>query len=158
MRLEGAVQFDGYRRCIRIDEEVASVWVAHRQIELDADEACGVLVGTTSPDRKEMWIEAVTTPKRLDVRWRTGFRLLDPGHQEIVNEMFTNSKGSMIYLGTWHTHPEAKPEPSDIDKSDWQACHRRNWDRPLAFIIVGTEEVRVYVRWGQRFRRLRGGA
>ena len=158
VEVEGALRFGGCSRRVRVDGDVANIWAAHRQTEADAAEAFGVLVGTTSKNRKEMWIEAVTTPKGMDQRWRTGFRLLDPAHQEFVDGMFERSEGSMIYLGTWHTHPEARPAPSDIDKNDWRGCHRRNRDRPLAFVLVGIEEVRVYVQWARRFRRLRAGS
>lgn len=150
--------FHGYRRRVYVCADVAGVWCSHRQTKAATGEAFGVLVGSTSEDRKQIWIEALTTPKRHDLSWRVGFQLRDPGHQEFVNQMFKRSGGSMIYLGTWHTHSESKPAPSNTDKHDWRACLRRNMDRPLVFVIVGTEEVRLYVRWGQRFRCLRAGA
>lgn len=147
--------FSGYRRNVWVDQTVAGVWHAHRQTEANAAESFGVLVGSTLEDRREMCIEAVTTPMELDQRWRNGFQLLDPGHQEFVDKMFKRSNGSTIYLGTWHTHPESRPAPSNVDKNDWRLCHWRNRKRPLTFVIVGIEEVRVYLRWGMRFRRLK---
>ena len=68
--------------------------------------------------------------------------------------MFACSGGRAIYLGTWHTHPESVPTPSGIDRSDWAACQRANRGRPLAFVLVGTGKVRVFVRARWQFRPL----
>ena len=150
--------FEGYGRRVYVCEDVAEVWDSYRQTKTDAAESFGVLLGTTSQDRNKLWIDTVTTPKSMDRRWRFGFRLRDPGHQEEVDEMFERSGGTTIYLGTWHTHPESKPGPSRVDRRDWRACHRRNKERSLAFVIVGIEEVRVFVRWGRTFKPLREAA
>lgn len=147
--------FEGYGRRVYVHNNVADVWDSHRQVGPDSAESFGILVGTTSESRNEMWIEAVTTPKSLDYRWRFGFGLRDPGHQEDLDALFETSGGTMIYLGTWHTHPVTKPGPSIVDKKDWRACHRRNKGRSLAFVIVGIEEVRVFVRWRRIFKSLR---
>ncbi|MDE0242017.1 MAG: Mov34/MPN/PAD-1 family protein [bacterium] len=147
--------FEGYGRRVTVGHEVAGVWQAHRQILATASEAFGVLIGTTSIDRREVWVDAVTTPMRLDRCSRFSFELRDPGHQRAVSRRFVSSDGTAIYLGTWHTHPEAMPTPSRTDKNDWVTCLRANRGRPLAFVIVGTEEIRVYVRTKGRFKPLR---
>ena len=84
---------------------MAGVWHVHRQTAPDAAESFGVLMGTTSVDRREIWIERVTTPMAYDRRTRFSFALRDPGHQRMACGMFTCSGGRAIYLGTWHTHP-----------------------------------------------------
>ena len=118
----------------------------------DTAESFGVMIGTTSVDRREIWIEQVTTPMPRDRRARFSFALRDPGHQRIVCGMFARSGGRSIYLGTWHTHPVPVPTPSRIDRKDWVACLRANPGRPLAFALVGTDRTRVFVRkrWGFR--------
>ena len=147
--------FDGYGRRVTVEQEVASVWNNHRQNLATAPESFGVLMGTTSVDRREIWIEAVTTPMPRDRSSRVSFALHDPGHQRAVSWRFASSEGCTIYLGTWHTHPEPLPTPSRIDLSDWVTCLRANRGRPLAFVLVGTEEVRVFVRTRGCFKPLR---
>ena len=147
--------FEGYGRRVIVNDEVAEVWHGHRQTVATASESFGVLMGTTSVDRRETWIEVVTTPMPRDRRSRFSFELRDPGHQRTVCRRFASSDGRAIYLGTWHTHPEPMPTPSTIDLNDWVTCLRANRGRPLAFVLVGTEEVRVFVRSRGRFRPLR---
>ena len=147
--------FKGYGRRVTICNQVTGIWHGHRQTTAVADESFGVLMGTTSVDRREIWIETVTTPMAHDRRSRFCFALRDRGHRRAVREKFASSDGRGIYLGTWHTHPEPVPTPSRIDRNDWAACLKANRGRPLAFVLVGTEEVRVFVRTRGRFRPLR---
>ena len=151
---DGVPRFRGHGRRVHVCDEVAGVWHAHRQAAADASESFGVLMGTTSVDRREIWIESVTTPMAHDQRTRLSFALRDPGHQQAVCRKFTCSAGRAIYLGTWHTHPEPVPTPSEMDRDDWAACLRANPRRPLAFVLVGTDQVRVFVRARRRFRSL----
>ena len=147
-------RFEGYGRRVTVCEEVSYVWRTHRQTKSGAVESFGVLMGTSSIDRRNIWVEAVTIPMSLDRRSRYSFALRDPGHQREVCQNFTSSGNRSIYLGTWHTHPEPVPEPSDTDRSDWRKCLRANHKRPLAFVVVGIHEVRVYVRARGKFRSL----
>lgn len=146
--------FKGHGRKVVVCDEVLAVWHEHRQIVADAVESFGVLIGTTSLDRRRTWIEAVTTPMAVDVRSRFSFALRDGGHQRAVCRKFDRSGGRAIYLGTWHTHPEPAPTPSRVDLNDWAGCLRLNRGRPLAFVLVGTDCVRVFVRARWRFRPL----
>ena len=146
--------YRGHGRRVHVSDEVMSVWRAHRQVGAGVLESFGVLVGTTSDDRREVWIESVTTPMAQDQRSRASYKLRDPGHQRRVRGEFFSTHGQAIYLGTWHTHPEPLPTPSRIDRNDWCRCLRRNPGRPLAFVIVGTDTISVFVRAGCRFRPL----
>ena len=146
--------FRGYGRQVHVRDRVADVWHAHRQTAADATESFGVLMGTTSVDRLQIWIDSVTTPMARDRSARHSFQLRDPGHQRAVYRSFARSEGRAIYLGTWHTHSEPVPTPSGTDRADWAACLRANPRRPLAFVLVGTAHVRVFVRARRRFRPL----
>lgn len=151
---DGVRCFEGYGRWVTVCAEVAGVWHGQRQTQATGAESFGVLIGTTSMDRREIWIEAVTTPLPRDRCSRHSFALRDPGHQLAVCRKFASSEGRAIYLGTWHTHPEPAPSPSDVDRKDWVACLRANRGRPLAFVLVGTDAVRVFVRTRGNFMPL----
>lgn len=152
---DGERSFEGYGCRVTVDHEVTDAWTSHRQILATATESFGVLIGTTSIDRRQIWIEAITTPMQRDRSSRSTFALRDPGHQRAVNRRFTSSESCAIYLGTWHTHPEPLPAPSRTDLKDWVTCLHANRGRPLVFVLVGTEDVRVFVRTRGRFKLLR---
>ena len=151
-----ALCFKGCRRYVGIAPRVTRLMQAHRQTGKCEVEAFGVLVGRTSTDMRKVWVQAATKPMVSDVRARYSFQLCDTGHQRFVNEAFLRSGGSLVYLGTWHTHPEARPEPSSVDRADWRRCIQRNRRRPLVFAILGTERLSVFVGCGRWFVRLRG--
>lgn len=54
------------------------------------------------------------------------------------------SRGTVRYLGEWHTHPEDYPIPSGLDRSEWRrlAAGRRD-KRPQLSIIVGRHGLHV---------------
>ena len=147
--------FVGFGRSVSIDESVWCLWQEHRQIQSRRLESFGVLIGSTTIDQKDIHVEEVTTPMLGDRQSQNSFDLKDFGHQRAVDAAHSRSDGSLIYLGTWHTHPQAIPSPSLNDRSDWRRCSRRNRERPQIFVIAGTERTRVFVRWGRWFRALR---
>lgn len=153
--VEYKVCYQGYRRRVWISATVARIWEENRQVAKLDSESFGVLVGETSVDKRELWIDAATSPMAKDRRSRLAFHLRDPGHQRFVYDAFEQSNGSQIYLGTWHSHSERVPNPSCTDLEDWGRCLQRNRKRPLAFVIVGSEQTRVFVRWGCFFKALR---
>lgn len=134
-----------------IDEGVASIWERYRQVKASDNESFGVLVGSRSDNSQKFWIEQCSTPKAGDLSSRAGFTMKDPFHQCFTNKAFEESGGCSAYIGTWHTHPQAIPKPSITDICDWKNCVKRNPDRQLFFVIVGIQEIRVYVLIGRRF-------
>jgi [CysO sulfur-carrier protein]-S-L-cysteine hydrolase len=131
-------------RNIVLEADVMQTWARYRQHTARRKEACGVIIGSTSNDQTEVWLEHATRPGRRDRRWRNGFHMKDPVHQRTVNKYHATSGGTSIYLGTWHTHPEPNPTPSGIDQKDWQRCQLLNPDRRLLFAIVGQVEIRLF--------------
>ena len=154
MPSEYALCFEGFRRRVWVAHEVVEIWQSHRQTRSHDPESFGALLAETSTDKRELWIESVTTPMSHDSQSRYHFRMSDPGHQRTAEAEFQEQEGSRIYIGTWHTHPESSPTPSCVDKSDWRKCLKRNKKRPLLFVIVGIEETRIFVPWGRFFRQL----
>ena len=59
---DGVQRFQAYGRRVYVRDDVAGVWRTHRQTAVDAAESFGVLMGTTSVDRRKIWIESVTSP------------------------------------------------------------------------------------------------
>lgn len=150
-------QFTGFGRTVHIAENVWQAWQQHRQIKTHMPESFGTLIGISSEDRKQVWIEHVTTPAKLDEQSRSFFKLNDRSHQGHVDDAHTLSYGTQIYLGTWHTHPQKIPHPSNVDLNDWKGCLKRNSKRPLVFAIVGTMEMKIFVKRGVGFKALRVG-
>jgi integrative and conjugative element protein (TIGR02256 family) len=146
-----AIVYQGYSLTLTIPFDVLGVLRNCRQVHNEAPERFGVIIGSRTAKSKEYWIEAVTKPMENDKATRSSFLLQDKNHQDTVDSTFQSSGGTSIYLGTWHTHPEPLPVPSLIDKKDWKACMQRNPGRQLFFIIVGTEELRIYIHKNWRF-------
>ncbi|CDH34208.1 Mov34/MPN/PAD-1 family protein [Xenorhabdus bovienii] len=136
-----------------ISKRVISIWDKYRQIAPDAHEAFGVLIGSKNINFSYYHLSEITEPKGQDTHSRRSFTLKDPEHQAIVNGLFESSGGRLVYLGTWHTHPEPNPHASSVDINDWKACLKRNKDRQLFFIIIGTEKKALYYFDEKTFNR-----
>jgi [CysO sulfur-carrier protein]-S-L-cysteine hydrolase len=148
------VHFRGHGLSLLVSYETLEIWESFRQKKPEATEKFGVIIGSRSEGKDEYWVESVTTPFPKDKSTRFGFMLQDRDHQNAVDMAFKKSRGTSVYQGTWHTHPEHIPTPSAIDILDWLACTTRNSGKQLFFVIVGVKEVHVYVRKGVHFRKM----
>lgn len=125
------------------------------QTDSSQSEACGVLIGSTSVDFEEVYIESITEPLPKDRRGRACFFLRDKGHQKFVDRVFKESRGTKRLVGAWHTHPEKNPSPSSADYRGWNRLIKHNPDfAPLVFIIVGTREVAMFMKKGRKFVKI----
>lgn len=129
---------------VHIPSNIIEIWEQYRQISPKSKEACGILIGHQIQGTEVFQLEFVTSPQKQDIRNRSHFVMKDPAHQLFLNKVFRESKGTSIYLGTWHSHPQNIPIQSRIDERDWKHCIARNLDRNLFFIIVGIQEIRIY--------------
>ncbi|MBV7310198.1 Mov34/MPN/PAD-1 family protein [Acinetobacter sp. CWB-G5] len=129
---------------IYISLEITEIWNQYRQISPKSNEACGILIGSQLQDTKTYQLEYITTPQKQDIRSRFNFVMKDSYHQSFLDQKYLESNGTSIYLGTWHSHPQKIPIPSSIDIDDWRKCIMRNSGRNLFFIIIGTQEVKIY--------------
>jgi len=149
--------YGGYGLIVNVRSRVFDNWFNFRQLQKEDTEACGIMVGSIDSDLSRIWIEHITTPKLKDKRNRYGFELLDPYHQKFIDKKYKKSNGELIYLGTWHTHPESVPTPSVIDKKDWNLCVDRNKTFPkLIFGIVGTDQINLFLKHGNKFVKMKG--
>ncbi|WP_315974813.1 Mov34/MPN/PAD-1 family protein [Stenotrophomonas maltophilia] len=78
------------------------------------------------------------------MRLRTFFLRSAIGHAKLALDRWRASRGTVRYLGEWHTHPEDHPTPSGLDRAEWRrlAAGRRD-ERPQLSIIVGRAGLHV---------------
>jgi integrative and conjugative element protein (TIGR02256 family) len=139
---------------IHISKELRDVWRSNRQLSFNNKESFGVLIGSQSVKADEFWLEKCSTPQKTDTATRTSFNMRAISHQDLVDACFNNSSGRLGYLGTWHTHPEPSPMPSNIDINDWHRCITRNSDRQLLFVIVGQVDFCVFTKFEGKIYRI----
>jgi len=146
------VSYSGHGKVIHILEPVIETWNKYRQLKPNDAEACGILIGSIDADGSRIWIEVATEPMPNDMRKRSRFNMKDKGHQETLNRLNLTSGGRLVFLGTWHSHPEATPSFSSPDKTGWKTCIKAN--PPLehfCFTIIGTESDSIYIPKGSGF-------
>ena len=117
-----------------------------RQYRSSDAEAGGVLLGRRILDSDDVVIDIATAPNELDRRSRYSFNRVAEPAQVAVNRAWAESRGTCVYLGDWHSHPEPAPHPSYVDEDDWRKIMRSaKYGQPfLFFVIVGTEEIAVW--------------
>lgn len=110
-------------------------------------ESGGILVGLLNPAHNSILITDITEPYSTDKRTRYRFQRMENGHQEAMNQLWEQSNFKKTYLGEWHTHKQEKPQPSNIDVRNWIRISNKNSNNSekLFFIIVGTEEIGVWM-------------
>lgn len=110
-------------------------------------EAGGVLLGRHLIDSEDVVVDEVTTPQKSDRRSRFRF-FRSKRHNAVAQQRWVNESSTTAYLGLWHTHPEANPTPSCVDRQDWdKAVAQDTFDgERLFFPIVGTECIRVWTQ------------
>jgi integrative and conjugative element protein (TIGR02256 family) len=134
-----------HRGHFQIGTSALGVLKAFAQTGPSVREAGGVLLGRHILDSRDIVVDQVTTPMRGDRRSRQGFFRAAHHHQQAIDRAWIQSGGTCTYLGEWHTHPEAYPNPSEIDRLDWQRKLREDrYSQPIFFVIVGTVEIRVW--------------
>ena len=105
-------------------------------------EAGGLLLGRHLKDCSHLAVDYISEPQRGDKRSRCSF-FRGKGHQKTAHKYWHNSGGTCAYLGSWHTHPEPYPTPSQTDINDWLNVLKNDVyeGSHLYFVIVGTKEI-----------------
>lgn len=80
----------------------------------DTYESGGILLGYVYKDHTE--VVNVTTPSRFDSFGPRFFIRSRISAQAQIDKAWKKSNGTLIYLGEWHTHSEANPKPSVVDR------------------------------------------
>ncbi|MBV4537956.1 Mov34/MPN/PAD-1 family protein [Pseudomonas urmiensis] len=121
-------------RKILVEAEPLQTMDKYRQDRADKAEAGGILLGY----RRGPYLHVVqaTAPQITDQRSRYRFDRAAHYHQKIAMERWRGSDSTIDYLGEWHTHPEIKPSPSNIDIGEWSKVIKRQ-SKPMMFLILG---------------------
>ena len=117
-----------------------------RQIHTSAAEAGGIMLGRLIVDTLDVVVDEVVGPLSEDRRSRFTFFRPRKQAQQIVDQAWSSSHGTKIYLGEWHTHPEDIPNPSSQDLRNWKRiCETAVFEQEsLLFLIAGRLSCRMW--------------
>ena len=123
---------------IYIEGHVLKEFSSYQAQDCFEREAGGIIIGYFDVQENAIRITDITWPQEKDICGRSRFIRKEKGHQELMDEIWTQSGYTKSYLGEWHTHNQCTPIPSSLDQSNWIGISKRmhNFSAKL-FIIVG---------------------
>lgn len=135
------IKFTSKSLIINIDSKLVNELLSYRQKKDSDSETGGVLMGELYPNSNRIQITHILVCKHTS-NSRYGLELNVECLQKQMNEIWEKSKGTITYLGDWHTHPEFNPKPSYVDyttfvKNYYKSKFEQNL---LLYIILGQEE------------------
>ena len=135
------IKFTSKSLIINIDGKLVNELLSYRQKKDSDSETGGVLMGELYPNSNRIQITHILVCKHT-TNSRYGLELNVECLQKQMNEIWEKSKGTITYLGDWHTHPEFNPKPSYVDyttfvKNYYKSKFEQNL---LLYIILGQEE------------------
>jgi integrative and conjugative element protein (TIGR02256 family) len=98
----------------------------------DDVETGGVLFGHVDDFLKIVWISTASGPPPDSTATQNRFICGTNGVALMNQELYVRSRGSVSFIGMWHTHPGSQPDPSSIDRDamqrlfaspDFEGCH-----------------------------------
>ena len=101
-------------------------------------ETGGILIGLYNAQRDTAIVKKITGPPNDSKSGRTWFNRGIKGLQHLLNKAWNQNQ---YYLGEWHFHPNASPNPSFCDKAQMiniAASRQYNCPEPVLLIIGGT--------------------
>jgi integrative and conjugative element protein (TIGR02256 family) len=112
-------------------------------------ESGGILLGF----RRDPHLEVLdsTSPGAKDLRRPYQFVRRCESHQTRATDDWKTSGKTIDYLGEWHTHPEASPMPSGIDRSEMIRRSNEHRSEVLVELIVGTHSIWLGIARGGRY-------
>jgi integrative and conjugative element protein (TIGR02256 family) len=121
-------------------------------------ETGGLLFGQIDDFLKVVWIDEVSGPPPDSLASPAGFLCGVVGTAELNAEKSKRTRGSVRFIGMWHTHPYGRPRPSCTDLRAMSTL----WKLPdftarhFVMLIVGGSEGRYHMA-GYLFARRRRG-
>ena len=142
------IKIDKYTICIA--ESVLKVLDSYKQTSKQ-NEAGGIILGRVY-ENNVVCITELSEPNEFDKSSRYSFVRDKNMAQFIVDEAFKKSRGELIYLGEWHTHPEQNPTPSWVDKRMIKEQFKKNIinENFLILLIQGTERLYASIYNGEK--------
>lgn len=127
--------------------------LSFQQQDACAFESGGLLMGRRIVESLDCIVDEITSPMIDDVQKRNFF-FRGKGHLAKQVEYWTSTETTGQLLGVWHTHPEPDPTPSGTDRKDWETVLKKcgKQEKPLFFLIIGLEYVRVWIGFKHKFR------
>lgn len=97
-------------------------------------ETGGILIGHYSPDNHSAIITKVTAAPSQSKATHNRFFRSNVGILKILDKLWINGE---YYLGEWHYHPNATPQPSHIDIDSMKAiANNQNLHCPEPILII----------------------
>jgi integrative and conjugative element protein (TIGR02256 family) len=122
-------------RLVEVCEMVIETIDRHSSPNANYREAGGILIG--SYRGIHLKVTECTIPLAKDRRSVNLFDRRDEGHQRVALKRWRASGRVLTFVGEWHTHPEARPAPSSIDRQTWRRVATGNRAGPSFFLIRG---------------------
>ena len=121
----------GSGQCIVIDSMVQEHFASHKQLSWWQSEAGGHLYARM--EGNVIRVVRATGPQPGDLRRRFFFSFSKMRAQTEIDQQFLEG---LEYVGDWHTHPEDKPTPSNIDIATMKSRFHLSEHRLQAFLFV----------------------
>jgi integrative and conjugative element protein (TIGR02256 family) len=121
-------------------------------------ETGGILIGAYSEDHSMAMLKKITGPPSDSKHGFTWFERGLKGLQKLLNSLWGLGE---YYLGEWHFHPQAPPNPSLQDVSQMKAISKSKsygCPEPILLIIGGDHtsySIRVFVSIPNKFIELK---
>lgn len=142
MRFLGEWSSADRKRFVIFEPQVLAVFWKYRQRYFCQPEGGGILLGRRRGRHLE--VLAATEPSPHDKRFTYFFAREAVGHAEAAVQAWIRGGNQVDYLGEWHTHPQAIPTPSSIDRAEWRKLLQQRSDMTtLLTVVVGTKELHV---------------
>ena len=133
---------------VMLDSTVQETVTNYRHDRLP-NETGGVLLGTFDMSRKVALVSTALPSPGDSREWPTVYIRGSAGLQSAVSRAEITTGGGLEYLGEWHSHP--KGASAAASKDDRKALTLLSAvmaedARPAIMLIVGEDEIRLYVR------------
>lgn len=153
MRYIGEWSTSDQKKFVIIAPDVLAVFWKYRQRFFWQPESGGILLGRRRG--KHLEVIAATVPSSQDRCSTYHFVREVDGHAEVAQQAWIKGECQVDYLGEWHTHPQAIPIPSGLDRAEWRKLtQQRSEKTKLLAVVVGTEHLRVELVDDVRFEVL----